>query len=104
MLKDPNPTDESILSRMRQMVAQDGEKYTDQYDMFLSDNRTFEPYWPEGVVAIRNNTVDELEFGERCLLEVGRKHLQTSEDANTILMELAWLLDHEATSFTKKKS
>lgn len=69
-------TDEQVYDQISAMVAQDGAKWAEQYELFLDDNRTFDPYWAEGVEAIAHNTVESLSFGRELMIQVGRKHLK----------------------------
>ena len=95
-MNEVNPTDDSILNRMRELVSSHGKKFASRYEIFAAQTPEFAPYWQEGVDVIGSNSVERLLFGERVLLKVGREFINTPTSPQDILMELALELDREA--------
>lgn len=97
-------TDENVFEQMQAMVSSEGADWAENYEMFLADNRTFEPYWDQGVEAIRTNTVDDFVFGRECMIAVGRKHLEANTfDADNVLDDLAIAMDRAVAALARKK-
>lgn len=65
-----------------------------QYQDFLADNRTFEPYWQDGWDAIEANTVEQFVFGRDVMIAVGRAH----SNPHKLVQDLAFELDRAATA------
>lgn len=82
-------SDEEILERVRTSVALYGQQVFDQYEMFLSENRTFEPYTPSVWTAIVTNNVDGFSFAKDAMLEAGKAF----SSPNDTVQHLAWVLD-----------
>lgn len=98
-------SDDEVFERVRILIADEGAAWADGYELFLADNRTFDPYWQDGVDAIRDNTVADLVFGRECMIKVGREHLaDNSFDAANVLGDLAIAMDHAVRDMVKKKA
>lgn len=97
-------SNDEVFERVRVLIADEGAEWADGYELFLADNRTFDPYWQDGVDAIRDNTVSDLVFGRECMIKVGRKHLEdNSFNSANVLGDLAIVMDHAVRDMVKKK-
>ena len=94
--------DAAVLQTMRAIVATHGAGWAANYDAFLDDNHTFDPYWETGVEAIRTNTLATLVFADAALLEVGRT--MEGKDPRVILMSLAIALGNMADNLVQSKT
>ena len=103
-----NMTDDEVVARMNTIVSAIGTDWAENYDMFLSENRTFDGYWPDGVDAIRDNAVHLLVFGRDCLLETGRAREAFPDPADiaeqkVLLMDLAIAMSHKVDEMVRMK-
>ena len=90
-------TDEQVCARVKKAIAAHGLSRFECYELFLADNRTFDPYWDGGWEAICKNTVDKLSFGIDAMIRVGRAHPgTTTTDEIKMVDELAFQLDRSA--------
>lgn len=90
-------TDDQVFERVKNAIATSGGAMHDQYQDFLADNRTFEPYWQDGWDAIVSNTVESFVFGRDVMIAVGRTHTTPNE----LVQRLALELDRAAANHAK---
>lgn len=87
-------TDDQVFERVKNAIATSGSAMHEQYQDFLGDNRTFEPYWQDGWDAIVSNSVENFVFGREVMIAVGRAH----SNPKTLVQNLAFELDRAATN------
>lgn len=90
-------TDNQVFERVKSAAAALGAQMHEQYQDFLADNRTFEPYWQDGWDAIVSNSVEQFVFGRAVMIAVGRAH----SNPNELVKSLAFELDRAATNHAK---
>ncbi len=90
-------TDNQVFERVKSAIATLGNAMHEQYQDFLADNRTFEPYWQDGWDAIVSNTVENFVFGRQVMISVGRAH----SNPRKLVQSLAFELDRAATNHAK---
>lgn len=90
-------TDNEVFERVKSALAILGPAMHEQYQDFLADNRTFEPYWQDGWDAIVSNTVEDFAFGREVMIAVGRAH----SNPNKLIQSLAFELDRAAINHAK---